>query len=399
MHTIRPLVPRVYLPTFLASFGEGMLIPTLPLYLASLGVNYTLVTLAVAMMGFGTLAANVPTGLLLTRISERRAMIAGVVLFAAGGLLLAVAPFFALILVVRAVAGVGAALWGISRMAYMVRTVPIEHRGRAMSFFGGINRIAVFMSPAIGGALATVSFQLAFLVAGLVMAAAVLPVLVVEERLGPPVRYGGRQPGWREIVDVFRHHTRDLLTAGLGLVFTAMIRSGRQVVVPLFAADTIGLDAAAVGVAVSASAAVDMTLFPVAGYLMDRWGRRFAIVPSFLIFGLAMGVLPLARDFTGLLIVTMLIGLGNGIGSGTMLTMGSDLAPQDNPGAFLGVWRLIGDSGHTAGTLVVGAVSDLIGLAMAPFFLAAIGLAGALTFGVLVRETLVKPEPAVLDSA
>ena len=45
------------------------------------------------------------------------------------------------------------------------------------------------------------------------------------------------------------------------------------------------------------------------------------------------------------------------------------------------------------GPVVVGGVADLFGLMLAPFFLASLGLAGALTFGLFVPETLVK-QPA-----
>ena len=67
LDTIKPLVPRVYIPTFVSSFGQGMLVPTLPLFVAELvrdrtssDVNFTLVTLAVAMAGIGTMISNVP---------------------------------------------------------------------------------------------------------------------------------------------------------------------------------------------------------------------------------------------------------------------------------------------------------------------------------------------------
>ena len=40
--------------------------------------------------------------------------------------------------------------------------------------------------------------------------------------------------------------------------------------------------------------------------------------------------------------------LGGIIGAGTMLTLGSDLAPRHARGEFLGIWRFIGD-GRNAG--------------------------------------------------
>lgn len=375
---------------FLASFGQGMLVPTLPLFVRDLGVNFTMVTLAVAMAGLGTLVWNVPSGLMLARSSERRVQIVGMFVMAAAVLLLALSPPYPLVILLRLVAGVGMAMWSLSRMTLLLRLVPGHQRGRAMSLFGGINRIGTFASPALGGVIAEqFGFGPMFLVAGLFIAVGILPtILFAEVHADRPVQLTRRPPSLVQIGRVFRTHARDLATAGPGQLFAQTVRSGRQIVIPLYAAFELGLDPAQIGFAVSASAAVDMTLFPLAGFVMDRFGRKFTSVPAFALLGIAMALMPLARDFTGLIAVAMLVGLANGIGSGAMLTLGTDLAPKERPSEFLGVWRLIGDTGQTGGPLVVGAVADAIGLALAPFFLAGVGGAAALTFAFLVPETL-----------
>jgi sugar phosphate permease len=106
---------------------------------------------------------------------------------------------------------------------------------------------------------------------------------------------------------------------------------------------------------------------------------------------MAMACVPFTRDFTGLLLVTTLIGFGNGLSSGAMLTLGSDLAPSKARGGFLGVWRFIGDTGSTGGPMVVGGVADLVALPTAAWAMAASGLLAALTFGLLLPETLKQP--------
>ncbi len=97
-------------------------------------------------------------------------------------------------------------------------------------------------------------------------------------------------------------------------------------------------------------AVVDVSMFFPAGMLMDRFGRKVAAVPSFGLMALGIGLIPFARsfDFLTLLLVTMIIGFGNGLGSGLMMTLGADLAPPGAAGEFLGFWRLIGDIGQSA---------------------------------------------------
>ena len=287
-------------------------------------------------------------------------------------------------------------LWALSRMQYMRRVTPRHQRGRIMSLFGGTNRIGMFIGPGIGGTVAsTLGYGPLFLIAAACMAAALIPALLFRD---DPDSGDTSTPSavnlLRGLEQTLRTHRRILLRAGTGHIFAQTIRSGRHAVLPLYGAFALGLDTLEIGWVISASAAIDMTLFPVAGYLMDRFGRKYAIVPSFALFSASMALLILATDFKGLILVGLLIGFANGIGSGSMLTLGADLTPSERPSEFLAVWRLVGGIGEMAGPVVVGGVADLFGLLLAPFFLAGLGLAGALTFGLFVPETLVKRSAA-----
>jgi MFS family permease len=129
-------------------------------------------------------------------------------------------------------------------------------------------------------------------------------------------------------------------------------------------------------------------MFFFAGWLMDKYGRKFAIVPCFAIQGIGMALVPFTMGFSGLALATVIIGFGNGLGSGTMMTLGADLSPDESRGEFLGVWRLIGDVGFTGGPLLVGAVADLFILSSAIWVVAGSGLTAAAIFLFFVPETL-----------
>jgi MFS family permease len=121
--------------------------------------------------------------------------------------------------------------------------------------------------------------------------------------------------------------------------------------------------------------------------VMDRFGRKWTSVPSFTIMAIGMAMIPLAAGYWQLMAAALVIGFGNGLGSGSMMTLGADLAPPGATGEFLGLWRLIGDTGSAAGPLVVGSVADLVGLAATALVLSAAGLASAGILALLVRET------------
>src|SRR5690606_27906126 len=116
---------------------------------------------------------------------------------------------------------------------------------------------------------------------------------------------------------------RVFLTVGLGVVLVSAVRASRQVVIPLWA-EHIGLDAAATSLIYGLAGGIDMAVFYPAGKLMDQKGRNWVAVPSMLIMGGALMLMPFTGGPLALLLASMLIGFGNGIGSGLIMTLGAD---------------------------------------------------------------------------
>jgi MFS family permease len=382
----------VFAPTIMLAFAEGMLVPVLPLYVASLGVPFWWVGLVLAGEAIGMLIADLPAGALLGRIDRKVAMLLGIALLGVAALALAWAEGVVQVFALRLVAGLGETLWGISRHAYLTGAVPLRQRGRMIAAFGGATRIGMLAGPALGGVIAaTGGFSATFLAYAAVAALAFVFCVVFLERAPAPAR--ARKPGHGGGVwaTVWRGQAKTLAAAGAGSLMAQAIRAGRRIVIPLFGATVLGLDVQQVGWIVSAAAAFDVSLFPVAGWIMDRFGRKWAIVPSFSLQALGMALVPLADGFGALAVVACLIGLGNGLGSGTIMTLGSDLAPPEAVGEFLGVWRLIGDGGSMGGPVLVGALADVLSLPLATLAIAAVGAGAALTFAFGVPETLHRP--------
>ncbi|MDW7981984.1 MAG: MFS transporter [Thermomicrobium sp.] len=393
----RDLLWSVYIPTMLLAFGQGAMVPVLPLYLREHGASYTVTGIAIAAAWVGTLIADVPVGTLLARIGHRRAFLSGASIYAGATAGVALAGTFPFVLIVfRLLTGIGIALWGLSRHASLATVVPVEQRGRAIAVFGGINRIGWFLGPAVGGWIGTVfGLQWALLVTAAVALVALAIAAVASEPATTTVRPGHHAP-LTALREVLQTRWSTLASAGTAQLFGQMLRQTRQVALPLYGADALGLSAATVGQIISLSALVDMALFWPAGWIMDRWGRKAAAVPSFLLLGLGMGLIPLTEDASQLLLVALLIGLANGLGSGTMMTLGADLAPIGRTGEFLGLWRLIGDGGQAMAPFAVGVTADTLGIALTAGLCSVLGLLAA---GMLVafvpetRSTVGSPHP------
>lgn len=384
--TVRRLVWEVYLPWSSASLGRGMLIPVLPLYLLEQGLSFTMVSVVLAAMGAGAVLGALPAGGLVGRIGEDGLFAVALATMAAAVALLGVTSAVVALVAFRLVYGAGTIGIRMSGQLLITRTVVPAARGRAMAFLGGTARMTAFVGPILGGVLADrFGFTAAFVVCGAVTALGLGPF--VAARRGGNHR-AERAPGRvrPSLGDALVRHRRLLVLAGIGPALVMAVREGRNVVVPLIG-DDLGLSATAVGALVAVGTGADMLLFPVSGWLMDRFGRLAAIVPAFGLLGAGMFLLGLA-DTAGVAVVAgAVMGVGNGMSSGTMLTLGSDLAPPDAPGPFLAAFGMMQDIGPIAGPLLVGWLADSAGLGSSAIVLSVVMFVAIAWIVVVVGET------------
>jgi len=372
------------------SLASGILIPVLPLFLRDFGAGYGVVGVVLSGQAIGMLISDVPSSMVLRRLGQRRAMIAGFGVIVLSTLALFWSGSVLETFVYRLLSGAGFSILAVARHAYITENAAIGVRGRAVALFGGINRIGRFSGPAVGGLIGNaISLRAPFLLTGSIMALALIITFAMVPRTpGTNFRQKTALKSYaNELITTARAHYRILTTVGVGALFAQMVRTGRGVMIPLYGADVLGLDVAQIGWIGSLAAAVDMLLFYPVGIIMDRFGRKFAIVPSFFVQGVGLALIPLTGGFSGLAIVGCLIGFGNGLGSGSMMTLGADLAPKEGRGEFLGMWRLIGDIGSTSGPLIAGAVASALALPAAAVAIGSSGLIAAFIFLFLVPET------------
>jgi MFS family permease len=387
--TIRSLVWTVYAPSFLLSLGQGILIPVLPGFAKQeMAVSIGLVGLVIAARYIGTMIFDVPAGILVGRLGLRRTMTAGVILFGLSAIWAGLSPNFGSLMAARLLAGASFALWSISRHSYLASAVPTDVRGRALSLFGGISRIATILGPLLGGLLAEhVGIRVPFYAQAVVAGLTLIMVLTTMRNMVEPPRAAKRHNVFAELGGVVTRHRRDFATAGVASVSLQFIRAGREFLIPVWAGE-LGLGEFRIGIIAATSYAVDSMLFPWVGYSMDRWGRKSTGIPAFIILALAVALIPMTGSFGGLLIVGLLAGLGNGLSSGFVLIMGTDLSPKESPGEFLGVWRLISDAGGASGPVAIGGIAQVVTLGVASLATAGIGVFGALMLIFVVKETM-----------
>ena len=331
----------------------------------------------------------------------------------------------------RILTGLGLGTFQVARSSWMKESVPQSLRGRANSFIGGSARIANVIGPALGGAIMTASGgHMVFLTQTLLGIGVVglLSMLVprpptssapaeLQESREQGVQWTAtsaanpeqqpptalQQQQQRRAQDAARLQStffvgeetsaaagnrrvggcppwaRTLLAvAPVGFAFV-LARAVRQLLIPL-KADALALGANGAGYVTAASFAFDSAAFPLSGVLMDRYGRRAAGVPALGLMALGLAFLGGAHGVAPLLLAAALLGVGNGLSAGFVLTIGQDAAPAVGKSTFIGVFKVCTDSALFLGPLSVGLLTRSFSLDASCWVMSGVVLSSAVWY-------------------
>ncbi len=382
---IRSLILPIYLPMVLMSVGMGMIMLVIPLLSAELAGSYGRASLVFAMVGVGTFAADIPSGLLISRIGVKPAMLLGIFTVSISSMVAAFVSSAFFLGIIGFCLGAGRSTVMLSRMTYIAESTTRE-TGRAMATAGGMMRIGMLFGPIIGGYSAKLlGFDYTLVIAGLIIGFASVFTVFLNPENGR-ASAGPNTSHLLIIRNILVDYKAVFLTTGTAATGLQLLRAARVVIVP-FWGSSIGLDAAEIGLVTGISMGLELSMFYPVGMIMDRFGRKWTAVPCIAILGSSFALIPLSHDFISFLLVVLVAGVGNGLGSGIFLTLGADFSPAQRRSDFLGVWRLIGDIGHTSGPFLVGLLTSTFSLVAASFVTASIGLCSAAIMFLFVKDS------------
>ncbi len=359
-----------YLPIMLTGAAVGAATPVAALRASELGADLRTAALIVALVGVGQLLGAVPSGALVARIGERATLVRAGALDAAALLVVVLAQDRWVLAAALLASGLASSAFFVARQGFMIDVLPPERLARGMSLLGGSMRVGFLLGPLVGAIAAHLWGTRGALAAAFVFSLGSVVLIATGPSLGRHDRGSG---GPTPIGAVLRRHARTFLTVGTVALVIAGLRQSRSVLLPLWAT-FIGLDGARTSLAFVLAGIVEVAVVYPAGWLMDHRGRTVVAGALVAMVSTALVLLPAVGGFTGFALVASLVGIGNGFGSGILMTLGADAAPAADRAQFLGGWRLCGEAGNAAAPLVVTAVTAVASLSAAAWVLGGIGL-------------------------
>ncbi len=328
-----------------------------------------MVTLIPVVFGAGKWVASLPTGYLLGRLG-RPLMIWGLLLIALIDLASVMTTTYTVFLGLRALGGMGWAMFATVATTAMVNIPTVQRRGRAVSLLLISETAGLLLGSAAGGWL----YQGLGAASPFVFEAACMFVAAVA--VGRWASFAARSSAvprgsgdWRLLRTILR--TPGVLLMGAINATLIAIQTGVLVFLfPLYLVNRGGVGPEAVGFLISLSVLGRLLALWLGGTVSDRWGRMRVLIPGLLSYAALLGMLTFLTHPVVLGVWSLVIGAAAGFVAAMPTAVIGDQVPPPLQGVAIGWLRMMTDSGQILGPLVMGALADAVDLS-APFLFGA----------------------------
>ncbi|MBI4278696.1 MAG: MFS transporter [Armatimonadetes bacterium] len=365
---------RAFITIWLVSLATylsfQLLTASLPLYAVGLGASDASVGMLSGLIATVALIARPMVGWWVDRGGSAWAMISGTGLFTVAAVGYWMASSVAVILLFRAVNGLGIALFHTAGQTVVANLAPVERRGEALSLFSISHSLSQGLGPPIGVAVVQAAgypslFAICVTI-GLIGVVLALPLRTLRTAPASLTRH--------------RFFHRGVLLPGL-LMTGLTVTFGATVGLLAVHASRRGLPNP--GLVFTAYAAGIFLAQSVAGRISDRRGRMAVIAPGMILAALGMWATASAGGWW-LIAAGVLAGMGLGSSQPSLFALAADMVPVEERGsamATMGVFLEIGIGTGAIGGGLVGRAFGLgvtYGLAGVPPALAAMVALGRL---------------------
>lgn len=352
----------IALSIFTATMGLGMVLPLLPVYAKTFGASGATIGLTVSAFAIPQLIVSPFAGKLADRYGRKPFLLLGAFAYFASAIGWWAADSLAVIILFRALSGMGSALIFSNAQAYVGDLAPQGAEGRYMGAFGVADFMGFGSGPLIAGVIRDYAGIEAVFLAMAALYAVVFTLILVVLPARPPRALGSVTRLTASWGTIARHPTMQALmfyrvcyalATGVSMAFLAVHLEER-----------VGATATMVGVVFAAQQIIGGLSQPLLGRLADRYSRRWLVFTGALIMAAGCSTVAWTDSFA-----VILSGMVIGPGLAAAIANVSAQAAQIDTGRDLGMATVasLGSAAFALGFLL-GAIGGgrLVDIASVP---------------------------------
>ncbi|HSN44411.1 MAG TPA: MFS transporter [Propionibacteriaceae bacterium] len=360
---------------FFVAVGFGVMIPVLPVFARSFEVSNFMVGMVISSFALMRLITSPFCGVMNNWAGERRVLGVGMFIVAGSSAAAGLATSFYGLLLMRAVGGIGSAMFTVAAMTLLLRSVDSSKRGRAAALYSSGFLIGGMTGPAIGGLFASISLTAPFFfyAATLAIAGIVGLVLLTGKPVEPEDGAGFVPPPMKVVVRDVRYQAALLTSFAQGWQSFGV----RSALIPVLIVEGLHRPPSWTGMSFAVAAIAQTAVLGPVGRAVDRIGRRPMMIAAGILTGLATLATPFAPNIWVLTAILSVYGIGAAMhATAPAATVGDVLGGRG--GTPIAVYSMMSDVGAVIGPLAAGALADSLGMPVAFGIGAALLMSGSL---------------------
>lgn len=354
----RSALTLIFLTVFIDLLGFGILIPILPSFsIKELGVDESAIGIAIAIYSLVQFLFNPILGKISDKHGRRPVIIVCLFLNALGYIVFAFTHSYLMLLISRAIAGVGGSSIGVAQ-AYIADVTTREERSKGMGLIGAAFGLGFVFGPLIGGLLSNFGYMITGLAAAsFSLGAFMLTIFYLPESLKlAELNNSPKQYVRRKLID-FGAMKNVLKNPGLAILiflFFVLTFSFANIygTFALLGIKVYGFtdmqNGYMFGIIGLSSAIVQGGLIGRINKVMSK--KNILIIASFLIM-IMLAFIPYAQTFLGLSIVSIILSYGTGTFQPTILSLISEVVSDAEQGITLGLNQSLASFARVLGPL------------------------------------------------
>jgi len=343
--------PKVYFKILASSLllmiNMSLVSAFLPIFAHELDPSGILVGLVSSIWFLSRIFTEMPSGILADKIGRRLLLILGLALSAVGAFLCSLANVIHVVIVGRALWGLGTGLFFMSSSA-LIFDIFRSGRGRALGTFQSIEFIGSFIGAPVGGFMAGAMGYRGVFTVSAILAAISFMIAYFSRELRRTENSGLKE---RMSLYSFKEVLPGTKNIGLTAIYIGsfsrmFIWNGAiGTVLPLYLNLYLSIPVETIGIIMSVRTLGIIISTAISGSLSDRLGRKPVVVAGMLIEALSLYAYTCLYTSDLISIVSLIEGFGRGMVLTSLMTLLSDVAPSSLRGSALGIYRTFMDVG------------------------------------------------------